>query len=495
MKLLRRIAASGRRGAALLLSFLVLIVLAAIVFQLYISTNTDGRVARNDVALATMDQAIESALMEVFDRLVTDAESAPAQGGGGPLGGGGDLGAAGPGAGQSEAPVDSHEDSWGKPQRTMINDLELRVLVQDENSKLNVLGILTPDEEQADKQFERLVRVLDLCREDTLEDIDRSDARRMAEAIREHLTNRMSSVLPKPLLLTDDEREPDRGLPLSLKEFAVLDGFDGGLFRDYRDDRGTIVHSLSSFLTIWSGVTTQEEMKRRREAERAEKTTTPAPSPSPTPQPNSEGGEGAEGAGAAAAAAGAGGEAETVGGAPSKAGVAVNINTAPACVLKSLMDDRDLPWRFWDDVIEYRNLEEENQDPNQEPIYDESGEEIIKRRVFDSLDELDQIAEWSDVGPETREELQQLIDTQSDVFSVYVTARRATGQQDAFGGYRGARRASEREDQQGNALVRTVRSVVWRYKDGDDWKIVPLIRWEVIDYTPFEVLDYPDPDR
>ena len=71
-------AAPARRGSALLLAFLVLILLAAILFQLYIGTTTDARVARNEVTLTVMDQAIESALTEVADRLVQDAEAGAA---------------------------------------------------------------------------------------------------------------------------------------------------------------------------------------------------------------------------------------------------------------------------------------------------------------------------------------------------------------------------------------------------------------------------------
>ena len=79
MKSIQSPRTSARQGgSALLLTMLVLIVLAAIVFQLHISTITDARVARNDVALMTMDQAIESTLLEVYDRLLTDAESAAA---------------------------------------------------------------------------------------------------------------------------------------------------------------------------------------------------------------------------------------------------------------------------------------------------------------------------------------------------------------------------------------------------------------------------------
>jgi hypothetical protein len=44
-------------------------------------------------------------------------------------------------------------------------------------------------------------------------------------------------------------------------------------------------------------------------------------------------------------------------------------------------------------------------------------------------------------------------------------------------------------------MMRTVRCVVWRRKQGDSVTIVPLARWEVLDYMPFVVEDYPEDDR
>jgi hypothetical protein len=473
----------------------VLIVLAAIIFQLYISTNTDARVARNDVTLASMEQAIESALLEVYDRLESDAEASAGSTGGGAAGGemggemGGELGGALPGedgpGGQPQA-VDSREDPWGRPQRTTINDIELRVLVQDEDSKLNVLGILAEDAEQAEEHFERLVRVIDLCREDTREDLDRSEARRLAEEMRRHLTERMGSVLPKPQLLSDDDEDEDQGLLLTLRECVVLDEFHEGLFRDFRDETGTIVHSLGTFLTVWTSLATHEDFL----AASAEEDGEPAAEPPPESEPPPEEGPPAEGEeGGPATAAEAEGQDQGGGGAP---GVAVNVNTAPAAVLKALIDDRDVPARFWDDVIEFRNLEEEEDEDDEEPLLDEYGEEIVRRQVFDSLEELETLNQWESLGPEERERVLALLSTESQVFSIYVTARRATGAGDQFGGYRGAPPPGEQEDLQGGALVRTVASVVWRRQVEGEWQIVPLVRWDVLDYTPFEVQDYPE---
>jgi hypothetical protein len=177
--------------------------------------------------------------------------------------------------------------------------------------------------------------------------------------------------------------------------------------------------------------------------------------------------------------------------------VAVNVNTAPAAVLHALGDSRDLPGRWWDRVIEYRNLEEEEPEDGEEPepVYDEFGNEILKRRFFDDLRELEEVPGTTDLSPEARALLEQMLTTQSQVFSIYVTARRATGERDGFSGYLGTRREEEQEDMLGTAITRTVRSVVWRTKIGESTVIVPIVRWEVLDYTPFEVLDYPDADR
>ena len=114
--------------------------------------------------------------------------------------------------------------------------------------------VLAEDEEQADLAFERLVRVIDTFRDGSTVDLDRSDAIRMAESIRRHLRERTNSVLPKPRLLSDNEDQPDVGLPFTLKELEVLDHVEDGVFPDFRDERDYIVHSLGSFLTVWTSV-------------------------------------------------------------------------------------------------------------------------------------------------------------------------------------------------------------------------------------------------
>ncbi len=494
MKLLHPATPSPRRrGSALLVSFLILMVLLAIVHQLSTTTSAGGKVARNDVAMTAMDLAIESALLRVYETLKTDAESAGmAEGGSGAPGTpgedlGGELPGADPAAGGEEeaGATDSREDEWAGVDRTTINEVELRIFIQDEDSKINLLGMLTEDEEEADKVYERVRRVLDLFREDTAEDVDGGEADRLANAIREFMTQRVDQDLPKGALLTDDEEERDRGLPISLRELMAIEPFYEELFRDFRDEDGTIIHSLGSFLTVWSSVGTFQEMiNARNEAAGADEEPAEGGEEDPAEPPaGDESGTPTSSSGDEPAAAGGG---------------RVNVNTAPPVVLKALMDERDVRYRWWDEVIEYRNLEEESEDGEEEeldPILDEYGEEVVPLQIFDNLEELAEVPDWEDLEPITRTEIEGLLTVESHVFSIFITARRSTSNRDTGGAWLDSPEQAREAEDRGDTLVRTVRSVVWRREGQDGWEIVPLIRWEVLDHVPFEVLDYPEEDR
>ncbi|MDP6519162.1 MAG: type II secretion system protein GspK [Planctomycetota bacterium] len=455
-----------RRGAALLLSLIVLFVLVAIVFQISIGTGTDARVARNDVGLATMDLACESALLEVVEMLKADAPAAGGEGGAGAgglpgMGGGDDLSAGEGGEGGEEGgSVDSKQDQWGQPQRTQINEIDLRILIQDEESKYNLLNMLRDDEGEAEKAHERVVEILDLCRAGTSEDIDSSTAREMADAMREHMRDRTQSILPKPKQLSDVEGDEERGLPMGLREFVVVDPFHEGHFRDYLDEDGLPVHSIGSFLTVWTCLSTDPPLPQ-------------------TESPDADSGDRtADEAGATSFVTGP--------------GIVVNINTAPLAVLRALMPDHAVDPRLWDDLLEYRNLEEEDGDPDADPVLDEFGEEQFEKRVFDSLDELEELYPFTQLGDAERRELEAMLTVESSVFSVFITARRSTGPEEAAMAAT-SRREQEQQERRGAGLERTVRAILWRRAaEEEETEIIPLLRWEVLDYAPYEVLDFPD---
>jgi len=44
-----------------------------------------------------------------------------------------------------------------------------------------------------------------------------------------------------------------------MREFVVLEPFEEGHFRDYYDEDDRVVHSIGSYLTIYTAPTTQDE--------------------------------------------------------------------------------------------------------------------------------------------------------------------------------------------------------------------------------------------
>ena len=521
MRTLRRPSPASQRGAALLLSVLVLFVVITISIQIGIGTMTDARVARNDLGLAAMDDAIESAMLEVTEQLKNDLGGAEEDAGTDPMAG--ILTASdssifsGAEGGEEGGAVDSKEDEWALPQRTEINGLELRIFIQDEDSKYNVLNMLNADEQAAEDNMARVARIIDLAREGTELDISTSDAETMAREMREHMLRRFSTAGDEADFLSTDP-EVDRRMPLTLREFARLESFEEHHFRDFRDELDEIVHSLGSFLTVWSSLTdkasnggsssgsggslTETLGSEISDATGSSQTTsTGAQNKDDTIEGlgTIEGDSGVQGQGQgqeseSSEESGAG----LAAGEPSE-GFGVNINTAPPAVLKSLFDDRDISSRFWDEVIEYRNLEEEVElEPGAEepePVYDEYGNEVIQRQIFDTPDELSELRGWEDFTAEEQQLVSTYSRTTSNVFSVFITARRSTSNsEELFIAASAAER--EREEELAAGLVRTVRAVVWRREGGEDGaSLHPIVRWEVLDYSPYEVQDYPEEDR
>jgi len=519
-----RVVPAARRGVALLLALLLLVVLIAITIQISVTTSTDARIARNDLTISVMDLAVESALLNVGETLKTDGESTGEEGAAGgaapgaPTGGaapGGASGGAAPPGGESEA-VDSQRDDWHEPQRTTINDIQLRIFVVDEDSKYNVLNLLAEDEKEAQAAYDRVVRILDMCREGSREfDIDPRTAEDMAKVMLEHMQRRKDSRIPRPKLLTDDE-DGDQGLPTTLEEFAALEPFAEHHFRDLRDRDGEIVHSIASFLTVWSSLGLAGDLPQSGKSgssgsgaanmnSASSKSGTKGGS-SGTGGTNAAGksGQNAQGSGGTGAT-GTGGTTAGTEGAASAGGYAVNVNTAPAAVLKALFDDREVPPRFFDRVLEYRNLEEEQKEgeakeetdatKDEEPELDEYGQEKFERRIFDSIGELSEVEGFKDLPAEQQNRLNQLLTTSSNVFSIYVVARKSTSAQGDMDSALSPSELRKKEESAGDALVRIVRSVVWRHTVDEEVVLTPIVRWEILDYLPFEILDFPPEDR
>ena len=286
----------------------------------------------------------------------------------------------------------------------------------------------------------------------------------------------------------------------------MLPPFDESHFRDYRDENGKIVHSIGSFLTVWTSLATAADKPANVAAK---KPATPPAAPKPNDKsknantnkkndPNANKPSTGDPNNPAAPAAAAPGVKKS----DDSNGWVVNVNTAPPAVLKALFDDREVHPRLWDKVVEYRNLEEEedknkvkDKSTEEPPQLDEYGEEIIKRRIFDSVSELGEVDGFKDLGAELQTKISQCLSVQSHVFSIFVIARRPTSVEGDMSEALADKKSRVAADEKGDSLLRVVRSVVWRHKVDDKIVIVPLVRWEVLDYMPYEVLDYPDENR
>ncbi|MFT7679251.1 MAG: hypothetical protein ACI8QC_003252 [Planctomycetota bacterium] len=433
-----------RRGAALLLAFLVLMVILMITYQITRSTSTDQIETRRSLVFTGMDLAIESAFLQIAEDLAADGDAGGAaedSEDGPPLP---PLGGEGEGEGGEPESTDSQMDEWATPSATTIGGLDLRILIEDENRKFNILGMLAEDEEEAQTAFDIVVRILDQAREGTLADIASGEAEVMARVMRDHMLSRDNTMLPSPLLLSAGPVEEQEAgapvLPMSLREFLVLEPFEPHHFRDLFDENGDRVHSIGSFLTMYT---------------------------SPTD-----------------------------GGGTPEGGWAVNVNTAPLAVLMSLFDTRVVDSRVWDEVLLYRNDEEElgPDDEEVEPTLDEFGNEVIVKRIFDDLEELDEVYDFEALEAEVKAEVLERLQVNSDVFSVTITSRMATSNQDQGSEGFNTRREREEYERDGTHLVRTVRRIYWRVSSEEESSMVILVNWEVLDYSPLEVLDFPDAD-
>jgi hypothetical protein len=430
-----------QRGAALLLSFLVLIVILMICYQVNRTVSGNQIEATRNSTLTSMELGIDSLLLQIHEDLKADAEGGGAEADEGidpadSLGAGMDGAEGGE---ESSEPVDSKMDDWATPDTVHINDQALRVLIVDEDSKFNILGILNQNEDEAEEALDILRRVLDNCREETAHDIDSSQAAEMAQAIQMHLKERRNSLLPMEERLSDpeDEQSDSARMPSTLREFLVLEPFEEHHFRDFFDVDGNRVHSIEWFLTCYTTVSSKS-------------------------------------------------------GAASGGGYSVNVNTAPRAVLESLFDPRDVEGRLWAEVIEYRNTEDEEtseSDEEVEPMLDEFGEEVLPMKFFDNLEELEELQHFEAMEEETKALIRRRLVTTSQVFTIFIVARQSTRNESNQILEFNSQRERELYERDGTHLLKIVRSVVWRQSNNESASIIPLIRWDVLDHAPLEVLD------
>ncbi len=440
-----KVGAREQRGAALLITFLVLIVVLMIVYQVNRITASEQIEASRSLILTKMDHAIDAAFLQVEQDLLADGQedAEDEEGEGDPAmdpaaamaGQGGEDGEAGAGEGEA-GPVDSFNDDWAAVQSTSIGEQDLSIYVIDEDRKFNILSMLTEDVEESQEAQLIVARILDRCREGTRVDIESGTAEDMARAMKTFLEDRIGGTFPAPNHLGDSESGSI--MPLSMREFVAIEPFSAHHFQDYLDEDGNRVHAIDCFLTVYSS---------------------PAIGP----------------------------EAET------QLGYAVNVNTAPLPVLVGLFDPSLVDLSLWREVIEHRNEEQEEEEDSQdqEPQLNEFGEPLLATKDFQATTDLESLPTMENMDPETRDLVMARLKVDSQVFSVTITARESTLLELGMDPQEMSREEREHAERSGTDLVRTVRRVLWR-QSGEQAATHILVLWDVLDHAPLELLDKED---
>ncbi len=433
--------ARDERGAALLITFLVLIVVLMIVYQVNRITANEQIEADRSLTLTSMNLAIEAAFLQVEQDLLADAQ-ADAEGeeeegpGAEPqVPTPGDEGDGAQDGAEDTGPVDSLNDDWAAVQATAIGEQNLSIYVLDEDRKFNILGMLNEDVEQAQEAQQIVARILDRCREGTRVDIESGLAEDMARAMKSFLEDRVGGTFPTPNHLTGEEVTAI--MPLTMREFAGIEPFALHHFQDYLDEEGYRVHAIDAFLTTYSS---------------------PAIGPDGTTQ----------------------------------MGFAVNVNTAPLPVLVGLFDPRVVDTNLWLEIIRYRNEEQEQDDEeertDEEPLLNEYGEPVVARKEFQALTDLESLPTMEGMDPETRDLVMARLKVDSQVFSITVTARESTLHDQGMDPQDMSREEREIAERSGTDLIRVVRRVLWR-QPGEQIATHVLLPWEVLGFAPLELID------
>lgn len=420
----------GEGGFALILVLLCVVLLYILVAETVMQSGYDRMSSDNQAVEVKLRQAVRLALVEGLQELVDDlsdeAEESAEGGAGGALaglGGGGASAPGGAGAGASEeasSPKGDHSrDSWFKPKSLYDdNDIVVTGWIVDENRKLNLLTLLSKDEEFAKASKERLVRVLDEIWEDTEADLSGADAEALARGILDLMKGMgRSDVRPRPMLKTDKDGE-ETSVPLSLDDLLLVPQFKP----EYLDDRflegGVYVPGVRSVLTVYTALA-QVGGGGAAEGQSGGNSGNSASSGAGGGESSGGGGEASEGSG--------GSEGELLG-----PGVRININTAPPALLRALASRSDVPEAVIDAILEYRNKVDEEAQDAAESAAAESGDpglmandgsESDMLQIFETLDDLDEVEEW-DVLPNSKgkKAFEALLTTRSHVFTIHLAA-------------------------------------------------------------------------
>ncbi|MGQ0553052.1 MAG: hypothetical protein ACT4PU_07515 [Planctomycetota bacterium] len=379
---------------------LILMVLVVVVTEVRYNASVEQDLARSATDRLRMDMLADAARQQAESVLLMDLEAAQDSAAGASGDAGGDMGGgagaglfgsdSGAGAGAegepgaeegsgsgSEASVantiastDSRLDEWNASAAlapTLGEDLRIFVEVEDEDGKLNLLGLWTKDEVEREAHREMLRKLFDRAFEGTTHDLSFADATSILDRMSDWARGNRGSFdpIPTPKLKRSSAEEEaaesgaepstleqeERNYPLTLGELAMIEGLKPEHMSGFLEDE-EYFPGLSRYLTVWSHL----ELKKAPKPEDNPFAGSPFGTASGGEAPSGIGGTGTASTGATGAPAGGEGEGEgedqDITATATNDGF-VNANTAPLIVLRALAPD-EIPTSFLEKIEEFR---------------------------------------------------------------------------------------------------------------------------------------------
>jgi type II secretory pathway component PulK len=432
----------GEAGIVIILTMLVLFVLLIVVYQVFMTAEVELEQARQHVISARYRSLAEACSLAAQSALIIDLEDAAAadegdEGGGDqaadPFGGAASGDDSGEDSGQGTtaevvAETDSALDEWADPAAIappLGEGLSLFIEIIDEDSKINLLGLWTEDEERREEWREVFERLLDKAFEGTSLDLSTADALDLMDDLDDWVVgdrDLFGRREPPELKLTDaQDAEADAidtdiieneevHFPLSLSELLMVDGLLPAHLDGFVED-GEYYPGLREMITLWSHVELKAEVVDEEDDEFFG-------SPLGAPQADESSSDPA----LARAVTSANGQ--------------INCNTALFVVLRALAPE-DIPTSFLEKVIEFRDMIETVQDEIDSGVRVEWSEDDVDGEapdldeddpayyVFQEPEELfDKVAEQWDLSIFTDEEERQKfigrLGVASEVFTIKI---------------------------------------------------------------------------
>jgi len=462
----------GEEGFVLLFVLFVIVVMMVVTAELSYSSRVDREIAQNTILELQMEELARAAVRRGEVALLTDLEDdaksaeegADGAAGGGGIGGGGTSGgtaggaaggstggAAGEGAagdGSSGGHVDSLDEMWASGQISLAlgtdAGFQTRILVSDEDSKLNLLLLLAEDEEYRKLWRDRFERALDYLRDGKPGDLGSSEATDYVDRFTKWMEgDRGSDELSNPNLASGQWKSAgDRTTyaPFTLRDFALTGQMSDSLYYGFPYGEGeerVWIPGLEQELTVWSNLEYVDRNTEDANKDAQDSNTATAPK-----------------------------ECNEV---PGVNNGRINVNTAPVYVLRALFPDSEIAPSAWEDYDSFRKKILDEKKKERESLIDDSNstttintknepapdEPIYPLKTIDDLRRFKGFSTDSGISPETWSKLSMLFTVESNVFIITVLI----GTSDNPRRYYAAR------------------SVVWRRGSGDKAN-VPIVPFE-----------------